>query len=139
RRPAGRARGGHRRRGDRRTRARRAGPVPTDGGVMTTTTAPGPGATPQASPRHDVVVGLVSLRRRDRGRGVAVTVVLVGLLAALTLVALAWGNEWLSPTEVLTALTREDDPRRLVVTVLRLPRVVLAAAVGAALGLSGAL
>lgn len=86
-----------------------------------------------------VVDGLAALRRRDRWRGVGVTAGLLALLGLLALAGLSWGRTPLSPAEVAAALTNADDANAFVVQVLRLPRLALAAAVGAALGLSGAL
>jgi iron complex transport system permease protein len=56
----------------------------------------------------------------------------VALLAAMALSLLA-GKVWIPPTTLASA-----DPRWLIIFELRLPRTLLAALVGAALGLSGA-
>lgn len=73
---------------------------------------------------------------------------LLGLLAALTVLtacgALFHGAAGLSPTQVLAALAAPDDsmtardPALAIVTMIRLPRLLLALLVGAALGVSGA-
>jgi iron complex transport system permease protein len=58
---------------------------------------------------------------------------LLALVAALAAISLLAGRVWV-PIGHVTA----DDPRWLIVTQLRIPRALLAIAVGAALGLSGA-
>ena len=73
--------------------------------------------------------------RLSGGRWIAFT---LGLVLAL-LVAVAVGTTPLSPTQVWNALLgRGESSAITVVQVLRLPRAVLAALVGAGLGLSGA-
>lgn len=63
-------------------------------------------------------------------------VLLLALLAASSLLA---GRVWLPPDEVLTALTSPGDTLAgLIVSELRMPRLILAIGVGASLGLSGA-
>lgn len=68
--------------------------------------------------------------------------VVAGVLAVLTVLAtvasLCLGREFVSPPEVVRALAGSGDAT-FVVTELRLPRVVAGLAVGAALGLAGAL
>jgi iron complex transport system permease protein len=59
---------------------------------------------------------------------------LIAALLALSLISVAVGRVW-TP---LDALGGSSDPRWLIVTQLRLPRTVLAIAVGAVLGLAGA-
>ena len=61
---------------------------------------------------------------------------LLALLAALLLSLLA-GKVWVPPS-VLFAPLAADDPRGLIILELRLPRTLLAALIGAGLGLSGA-
>ena len=65
---------------------------------------------------------------------VALTLALVGVLAALSRLSLIAGRVWMP----LDQLGGAQDPRWLIVTELRIPRTILAIAVGAALGLSGA-
>jgi iron complex transport system permease protein len=67
-------------------------------------------------------------------RALALDVGLLALLAVLSVVSLMAGRVW-TP---LTHLTGAGDPRWLIITELRIPRTILAIAVGAALGLSGA-
>jgi iron complex transport system permease protein len=63
---------------------------------------------------------------------------IVGLVVAL-LLAVALGTITLSPAAVWNALFQRGDPAAVtVVQVLRLPRAILAALIGAGLGLSGA-
>ncbi|GAA5056335.1 FecCD family ABC transporter permease [Nocardia callitridis] len=73
-------------------------------------------------------------------RVVAVVAVLLALTAAVAVLALGTGDFSVSPSEVLRALFG-DAPRRveLVVNQWRLPRVLLAIMLGAALGASGAI
>ena len=67
-----------------------------------------------------------------------IPLLLVLLLGACTVSLLA-GTVWLSPARVLASLTtgRVDLPG-LIVAQIRMPRLVLALAIGASLGLSGA-
>lgn len=65
-----------------------------------------------------------------------VTLMLVGI-AALMVAGLAIGTNPLSPAQVWAGLLGDDPAARTVVIGNRLPRVVLAVVVGAALGLSG--
>jgi len=65
--------------------------------------------------------------------------VLVVLLLLLVAVSLLSGRVWLRPGEVLSGLfSANSDLASLIVTELRLPRTVLAVAIGATLGLCGA-
>jgi len=58
---------------------------------------------------------------------------------ALTLVSLLSGRVWLRPSEVLSGLfSANSDFASLIVTELRMPRTVLAVAIGATLGMCGA-
>lgn len=82
---------------------------------------------------------LVALRRRHRVRGAVVVGALLGGLVALGVLALALGAVPLSPGEVVGGLLGTDSGSRFIVTGLRLPRLALGLAVGAALGLAGAL
>nr|WP_206328055.1 iron ABC transporter permease [Streptomyces sp. S3(2020)] len=72
-------------------------------------------------------------------RSAAVALVLLGLLAAVMLAAACLGQTYVSPAEVWHTLRTGDGPHALVVAELRVPRIVLGALVGAALGLAGAL
>ena len=64
---------------------------------------------------------------------------LLCVLVALGLVSLLAGTIWLSPADLLAALSDpEPDLARIVMTEVRLPRLVLAVLVGGILGLSGA-
>ncbi|MGC3864258.1 FecCD family ABC transporter permease [Micromonospora chersina] len=81
--------------------------------------------------------GGLSLRLRPR----ALVVGLAGTLLALTLAVLAVGagDYPIAPADVLRVLAGGGSPaERFIVTELRLPRLVTALAVGAALGLAGA-
>lgn len=96
-------------------------------------------AATTARPPTPVLDALAVLRRTETRRRTIVTASLVVLLVALGGVALAVGAVPLSLREVATALVDPAAPDRFVVAGLRLPRLVLGAVVGAALGLSGAL
>jgi iron complex transport system permease protein len=64
---------------------------------------------------------------------------LAALVAALTVVSLGVGPVKLAPGEVIRALSAAaDDPARIIVMEIRLPRLILAVAIGAILGMSGA-
>ncbi len=64
---------------------------------------------------------------------------LVLLVLAFAIVSLGVGPVRLPPGEVLAALTAAaEDPRRIIVVEIRLPRTILALSIGAILGLSGA-
>jgi iron complex transport system permease protein len=72
-------------------------------------------------------------------RSALVAVVLLTLLAAVMLASACLGQTYISPAEVWHTLRTGTGPNELVVGELRVPRIVLGALVGAALGLSGAL
>ncbi|WP_327719067.1 iron ABC transporter permease [Streptomyces sp. NBC_00490] len=72
-------------------------------------------------------------------RSAAVAVVLLGLLAGVMLASACLGQTYVSPAEVWHTLRTGDGPHALVVAEFRVPRIVLGALVGAALGLAGAL
>ncbi|MEU6378379.1 iron ABC transporter permease [Streptomyces sp. NPDC046909] len=72
-------------------------------------------------------------------RSAAVAVVLLLLLATAMLASACLGQTYVSPAEVWHTLRTGTGPHELVVGELRVPRIVLGALVGAALGLSGAL
>ncbi|MDT0165732.1 iron chelate uptake ABC transporter family permease subunit [Actinotalea sp. AC32] len=95
------------------------------------------GATARRATGRTTVDDLERLRSRDRRRATLVLGSLAVLLAGLALAALSLGAVPLSPAEVVAALGGEGST--FVVTGLRLPRLALAVAVGASLGLSGAL
>ena len=81
-----------------------------------------------------------ALSLRLRVRTVAVCAALLTSAFGVAVLALGTGDVVLSPAEVLAALAGRGSPvADLVVLDLRLPRVLLALAVGAALGLSGAI
>jgi iron complex transport system permease protein len=72
-------------------------------------------------------------------RPIAVCVILLLAALAVAVLALGTGEFTLTPTEVLRALAGEGTrAARLVVVEWRLPRVLLALLIGAALGLAGA-
>ncbi len=71
--------------------------------------------------------------------GALLMTALIALLGVLIAVSLLAGRVWLSPQEVTTGLFSSDAQlATLIVTELRLPRTVLAIAVGGTLGLCGA-
>ena len=72
-------------------------------------------------------------------RSAATAAVLLGLLAALMLVSACAGQTYVPPAEVWRTLRTGSGPYELVVGELRVPRIVVGALVGAALGVSGAL
>ncbi|SEG53273.1 iron complex transport system permease protein [Thermomonospora echinospora] len=75
-----------------------------------------------------------------RPRAAAVGTGLVLLAAAIGVVSIGSGDYPMSPAEVVRTLTGGGDPaQHFIVNELRLPRVVTALLVGAALGLAGAL
>lgn len=75
-----------------------------------------------------------------RGRYVLAVLILVALLAAMLLLSIALGAARLPLAAVLEGLTGGgDETTRAIVLQLRLPRAVLAALVGGALALSGAI
>jgi iron complex transport system permease protein len=64
---------------------------------------------------------------------------LILLVAALAVVSLGVGPVRLAPGEVLASFgAPAGDPARVIVTEIRLPRLILAVAIGAILGMSGA-
>lgn len=72
-------------------------------------------------------------------RAAVVVTVLLLLLAGVMLLAACVGQTYVPPGEVWRVLRGHGGPYDLVVSELRVPRIVLGALVGAALGLSGAL
>ncbi|WP_051713280.1 FecCD family ABC transporter permease [Spirillospora albida] len=78
-------------------------------------------------------------RRRIRPRGVTVTAALALLLGAVVVVALGVGDYPLAPGDVVATLLGGGPPgAEFIVMELRLPRVLLGCAVGAAFAMSGA-
>jgi iron complex transport system permease protein len=72
-------------------------------------------------------------------RGAVINAVLLAVLAVLVVVSLLSGRVWLSASEVFRGLFSADAQlASLIVTELRLPRTILAIAVGATLGICGA-
>lgn len=88
--------------------------------------------------------GFVIRRRwlalRVQHRVVCVTVISLALCAIIVLAALAWGDVFVPPGDVLHALFGGGSSRaRLVVLEWRLPRVLIALLLGACLAVSGAI
>ena len=72
-------------------------------------------------------------------RGAVINAVLLAVLAVLVVVSLLSGRVWLSASEVFRGLFSTDaELASLIVIELRLPRTILAVAVGATLGICGA-
>ncbi|MGW3287350.1 FecCD family ABC transporter permease [Streptomyces sp. NPDC001002] len=96
-------------------------------------------------PAVGVTVGITVLRPHPRislllhRRSAAVAALLLFLLATVMLASACLGQTYISPAEVWHTLRTGSGPYELVVSELRVPRIVLGALVGAALGLSGAL
>ncbi|MDN5863417.1 MAG: iron chelate uptake ABC transporter family permease subunit, partial [Salinisphaera sp.] len=124
---------------ERRTAARfRPAPRPDRGG---TCAAPAP-ADPATMSELAAAVVPRETRRLSR---LGVLGVLFALLVAMAAAALFCGAAQLGPTQILHALSAgvhgnaaASDPALAIVTVIRLPRLLLAAAVGASLAVSGA-
>ncbi|MFE7135104.1 FecCD family ABC transporter permease, partial [Streptomyces sp. NPDC057638] len=102
---------------------------------------PGPGAT-----RPRVVTGRVLRTRRGgvslriQGRVLAVSALLVAVLVLVMGISLTTGDFALSVSEVVGALTGNGNPGAdFIVNTLRMPRLVTALCVGAALAVSGAI
>jgi iron complex transport system permease protein len=86
---------------------------------------------PTAEPAHGPAVRSVS--------GAVINAVLLAILAVLVVVSLLSGRVWLSASDVVRGLFSQDAQlASLIVTELRLPRTILAIAVGATLGICGA-
>lgn len=88
--------------------------------------------------------GLSAVRHRGLSvllhrRSAAVVCALVVLLAGVMLLSACVGQTYIPPGEVWRVLRGQGGPNDLIVGELRVPRIVLGALVGAALGLSGAL
>lgn len=72
-------------------------------------------------------------------RGAVINVTLLAILGVLVVVSLLSGRVWLSASDVVRGLFSTDaELASLIVTELRLPRTILAIAVGATLGICGA-
>lgn len=85
-----------------------------------------------------VRIGALSLRLRPRS--VIVSVALLVVVFGLSIAGLGLGDYALAPRGVLDALLGGGEARdRLVVTVIRLPRIVLGVLVGIALAVAGAI
>lgn len=74
-----------------------------------------------------------------RRRAVVVSLVLLAALAVALLLAVSLGRPYVAPGDVLRSLSGAGTPYDVVVQRLRLPRAVLAVAVGALFGVAGAL
>jgi iron complex transport system permease protein len=73
------------------------------------------------------------------GRGALLVLILFVIVCALALVSLGAGPVWLPPETVIEALSgRGGEAARIIVMDIRLPRTILALAIGGTLGLSGA-
>ncbi|OON98490.1 MAG: iron ABC transporter permease [Epulopiscium sp. Nele67-Bin004] len=71
---------------------------------------------------------------------IAVCLILIVLIGAMSIVALNVGSAGYSVSEIFTALTSgEDSTVKVVIMNLRLPRIILALIVGASLAVAGAL
>jgi iron complex transport system permease protein len=83
-----------------------------------------------------------SLQRAARPslfKGHWLTLSLAALVTALAVISMGVGPVKLAPTEVIASFTRAaGDPARVIVLEIRLPRLLLALAIGGILGLSGA-
>lgn len=101
-----------------------------------------PGSAPDSVPDPALVLrafgGRVALRMARRGAAVCMT--LAGLVVAAMLAALVLGEYPVGAGDLWRVLTgAEPGPLRMVVLEWRLPRAVMAALLGAALGASGAI
>ncbi|MBY4127727.1 iron chelate uptake ABC transporter family permease subunit [Rhodococcus fascians] len=89
--------------------------------------------------QHDVPAEVGGLARTDARRAAGLFVV-IGVLAALCLVSIAVGTEYIPLGQVWHGLFFADgSPQSVIVRELRLPRTVLGLFVGMALGVAGAL
>lgn len=79
------------------------------------------------------------MRPWQKGRTALVCFVLLLILAGLGIIALGLGSAWFSPAQIVKGLLEENRTIRVVVLNLRLPRILIAAMVGCALSVSGAL
>jgi iron complex transport system permease protein len=113
-----------------------------EAGTSAAKESPTPGSKDTAPVR--VVSGFVvrtgrgGVSLRIQGRTVAVTAVLLAVLVVVLGISLTTGDFALSVGEVLRALTGNADPGAdFIVNTLRMPRLVTAVCVGAALAVSG--
>ncbi|MCT4351669.1 iron chelate uptake ABC transporter family permease subunit [Streptomyces sp. Je 1-79] len=107
-------------------------------------TAPAPGSTKNRAPRvvsgRVVRMGPGGVSVRLQGRAVAVTTLLLASLVVVMGITLTTGDFPLSVGEVFGALTGNGSGAAdFVVNTLRMPRILTAVFVGAALGVSGAI
>ncbi|WP_234361626.1 iron chelate uptake ABC transporter family permease subunit [Plantactinospora sp. BB1] len=94
---------------------------------------------PAVVPLGRTMLRLGPTRLVVRHRPLLVGGVLVVLLAAAVVLALSLGTPYVAPQDVLASLLGTGTRYDLVVLELRLPRVVLAVAVGAVFGIAGTL
>ena len=99
------------------------------------------GLSRQKPPKTPPRPGPHAWRRRGRAAPLGICLISLPGLLLLLLLSLAIGSRSLPPEQVLAALRHYDraNDLHLVVRELRLPRGLLALAVGAALGISGAI
>ncbi len=72
-------------------------------------------------------------------RGAVINAILLAVLAVLVVISLLSGRVWLNASDVVRGFFSTDEQlASLIVTELRLPRTILAIAVGATLGICGA-
>lgn len=104
--------------------------------MSTTTLVPDPPAVTSPPVPRRRAPRRCAARRRAAGLGVLAAVLLV-----LVALSLAYGSRRIPLDVVWDALTATDvgDDRHLIVQTLRIPRTLLAVAVGAALGIAGAI
>ncbi|GAA3974493.1 iron chelate uptake ABC transporter family permease subunit [Streptomyces plumbiresistens] len=127
--------------------AARAHPCRPSGTTARGMTEPAADGTAESTDRaaRSTAPGVAVLRPHPRvslllhRRSAAAAVTLFVLLAAVMLAAACLGQTYVSPVEVWRTLRTGAGPYDLVVGELRVPRIVLGALVGAALGVSGAL
>jgi iron complex transport system permease protein len=78
-------------------------------------------------------------RPSTAAQGAVINIVLLAILCGLAVVSMLVGRVWLSPADVLSGFFSGDAQlSSLIVTELRLPRTILAIAVGGTLGICGA-
>lgn len=111
---------------------------------MASHTKPNPRADLQkgaAGTWHTLRMGRRVSFRLDK-RALPVMLVMLLLLLALVVLSVSYGEYRIAPLDVIRAtlgLETDNDDHRLVVRLFRLPRIVLAVLVGAALAVSGAI
>ena len=95
-----------------------------------------PAPTEQKAGRHPEAAGWLATTTRRRILWLIVSVVLLGVIC---LFSIAVGSRYIPPAEVLQVLLHPDDSQAsTIVHELRIPRTVVGIAVGAALGMAGA-